>query len=162
MLKSLYANDAGYFTNHPGSQPYSTRLVMMLQSWFGGSSVGQEWLQSRHQVIRGYVCVALLGYYYCDSPATVDHETVFTVFDRNSQDSSQHDFIEYYSAIIHLSSGNLTAALTCCQRIQDKTSGYSYALQATFAFLDQQFDLASKLYRKALTALRKQNGFACY
>lgn len=162
MVKSLYANDATHFVNNQGYMAYYTRLVMDIRTWFGGFPVNQEWLQSRDQVIRTYICVALLSHYYCDTTPVGDHKNVFAVFAHNTHENTQHDFLEYYSGIINLSTGNIGAAMECCNRITDDKSGYSSALQAIFAFLDMQYELASKHYRKALAAIRKQSEFSSY
>ena len=59
--------------------------------------------------------------------------------------------------MIHLSAGSLETAKTHCARIQDDKSGFFMALQASFYFLEMQFDSANKLYRKALAAIRRQH-----
>lgn len=162
MVKSLYANDVTYFLSHQESMPLCTRIVLNIQTWFGEFAINQEWLQSRDKVIRTYICIALLSHYYCDTLPQASHETAFSVFTQNTHENTHHDYLEYYSGIINLSVGRFDAAMTCCNRIEDSTSGCSFALVATFSFLNKQFELASKLYRKALATIRKRSEFSYY
>ncbi|MCX7117664.1 MAG: DEAD/DEAH box helicase [Legionellales bacterium] len=162
MVKSLYANDPTFFDSHQNNIGYCTRLAQAIQDTFKGVLIHQQWLESRHKVIRTYICIALLSHYYCDAAPVGDHQTALTVFSLNTYENTSHNYLEYYSAIIHLSVGHLDAAIACCHRIANDKSGYTAALQATFAFLDKQFEKASKCYRKALAEIRKGSGFSSY
>ena len=162
LVRSIYENHPGNFVAHFDELGYCNRLLLDLREIFGSSVINLDWLQSRHKLIRQYICVALLSHYYCDSKPSRDSMNIFDVFSKHTDDDVQHDFLQYYSAIIHLSAGNFDAAKTYCARIHEEHSGYALALQATFSFVDGQFNAASKLYRKALTAIRKKSDIRSY
>ncbi len=155
---ALYANELPLFLASKGELGRCNQLMLDLQAIFEQYPVNMAWLQSRHAVIRSSVCVALLGNYYCEHPIVQNNRDLLALFLHGTDSLPGYDFLNYYSAIIQLSVGQVSRAKAYCAEIKDLKSGFSLALQASFAFLDMQFKQASLLYRKALTALRKQSG----
>ncbi len=162
ILSSIYANQNDCFLAHHDSVSYCNMLVEYLIDTLGKHQIDLDWLASRNEVIRQYICIALLSHYYCNHKPAVDHEAIFVVFSSHTDQGIKQDYLLYYSAIIQLSVGNREAAQAYFARIEDEKSGFSLALQATFLFLDMDFDAASKVYRKALAAIRKQSEIGCY
>lgn len=156
LMISIYLNQPDLFIKAPEKIGYCNWLVVLLGEIFASSPIQLEWLASRHPLIREYICIALLSSYYSETEPAKNSKDVFALFAKHLHENNRHDYLNYYGAIIYLSTGNIDAAQTCYSRIEDDKSGYGLALQATFAFLNMEFDTASKLYRKALTALRKQ------
>jgi len=162
LMMAIYLNQPDSFMSNQDDPCYGNWLLYILLDIFRSSPINLEWLQSRNKVIREYICIALLSHYYCAIAPTVDSKAIFELFLGNINDNTNNNYLHYYSAMIHLSTGNVEAAQTYCARIQDVKSGYSLALQATFAFLNMDFDSSSKLYRKALARLRKQTEVTSY
>lgn len=162
LTSAVYYNQPDKLMIHQDDPAYCNWLAFLLNDIFCSSPINLEWLNSRHIIIRGYIYIALLRHYYSDSKPFIDSQAMFASFVSNMPDNTGNDYLQFYSAIIHLSTGNVDAAHAYCARIQDVTSGYLLALQATFAFLNMDFDSASKLYRKALARLRKQTETPSY
>lgn len=162
ILCALYQNLPDLFLKNQDSLNYGNWLVALLLHVFDSSPVNLQWLASRHVIIREYICIALLSHYYTDNNPMINCDTIYSLFTKHAQDDTQHNYLNYCSAIIYLSTGNIEAAQTYCGRIQNDASGYVLALQATFTFLNMEFASASKLYRKALAALRKQSDSSSY
>ena len=162
LVRAIYANQPGNFTVNQHDLGYCNKVVLDLQDILGASPVNIDWLQSRHPVIRQYICIALLSSYYCDMKPCTNSKDIFALFASNRDENTNHDYQQYYSAIIHMAAGDLETANLYCARIKDEKSGFSLALHATFLFLDMQFDSASKLYRKALAGIRKQTEIRTY
>ena len=162
LMVAIYSNHLETFTAHSDDLGYCNKLVVDIFDILGDYPVNLDWLQSRDKVVRQFICIALLSSYYCDAKSVSNNNDILALFFSNVEDKINHDYLQYYSAIIHLSAGDIEAAKACCARIQDEKSGFLLALQATFLFLDAQFDAASKLYRKALAAIRKQSEIRNY
>lgn len=162
VMSAIYHNQPDRFLAYQDSLSYCNWLVALLQDIFTSSSINLEWLQSRHIMIREYICIALLSDYYSEHKPSLDNQEVTRFFASNLDDNTNHDYLNYYSAIIYLSMGHVDVAHVYRARIQNDQSGYVLALEATFAFLNMAFDSASKLYRKALAALRKQSEVSSY
>ena len=161
LMSAVYTNFPEKFMVYQESPGYCNWLVALLNDIFGASTINLAWLQSRNSVIREYICIALLSNHYCDSAPRIDSKAILTLFASNMHENTSNDYLNYYRAIIQLSIGNIEEAHEHCTRIQDN-SGYLLALQATFAFMHMEFNLASKLYRKALARLRKQDESPSY
>lgn len=155
---ALYANEPLLFLANKGDLGACNKLVLDLQDALCPHPVNIDWLQSRNPVIRSFVFVALLGNYYCERPPVANNQAILASFVQDTDNVLDYDFINYYRAMIHLSLGQVERALGYCTQMQDPKSGFLLALEASIAFLDMQFELAGKLFRKALTALRKQSG----
>ncbi len=156
LVRAIYANQPGNFTANQHDLGYCNKVVLDIHNILGTSSINIDWLQSRHKVLRQYIYIALLSGYYCDVRPVINSNDILVQFSSNTDDNTNHDYQQYYNAIIHLATGDIETAKVYCDRIPDKQSGFVLALLATFAFLDMQFDSASKLYRKSLAAIRKQ------
>ncbi|BCA97306.1 hypothetical protein TUM19329_36670 (plasmid) [Legionella antarctica] len=162
LMKAVYANETDYFLANRNNLKYCAKVVSYLDDIFAHAPITIEWLQSRNELIQLYLCVMLLGEYYCEASPTLYSNEVLAFFCRHHFDSIEHDYLHYYSAIIHLSLGNIDKAADHCKNIKEIKSGYSLTVQASIAFLTSRFDLATTLYRKALPALRKQYGSRGY
>ena len=159
---ALYANELPLFSVNEQALSVCNKLVLDLQDIFNEYPVNIDWLQSRHAGIRGYVFVALLGNYYCDLSPVINSREILASFEQCAVHLPDHDFLNYYSAIIHLSLGQVARTVEYSSQIKDPKSGFLLALQASIAFLEMQFEQASKLFRKALTAQRKQSGVPAF
>ena len=155
-MKAVYANETDYFSEHRHNLKYCAKLVSYLDDILAGAPITIEWLHSRNELIQLYICVMLLGEYYCEASPTPQRKEILTFFSSQNFNTIDHDYLHYYSAMIHLSLGNLDKAAAHCAHIKESKSGFSLSLQATIAFLTAQLDSATALYRKALPALRKQ------
>lgn len=162
LIKAIYANDPTYFFEQPDTIEYGNKLVIDLSDIFAEYPLNIEWLQSRDKVIREYICVALLSNYYCDNPPSHDNDKILALFLQNAHENTYHDYLQYSSALIHLSQGKWDNVINYCSRIQNEKSGFYLALQATLVFLNGEFEQASKLYRKAITAIRKHSNIRNY
>lgn len=162
LMRAIYANEADYFISHPHSIPYCTKLIVYLEDILAEAPVTMEWLKSREETIQLFICVTLLAHYYCEASYNARRKDIVTFFCEHSFDKVNHDFLHYYSSIIHLSKGDINKSSAHCARIQDKKSGFSLVANASIAFLTSQFELAVTLYRKAIPALRKQYGSRSY
>lgn len=162
LMIGIYQNKPAQFILEQDNPIYGNWLVHIICDIFKSSSINLVWLQSRHKVIREYICVALLGHYYANHVPIENSSAIYNIFIKNRLENTNHDYLQYYSAIIHLSTGNIEAAQAYCARIQNDKSGYLFALQASFAFLEMDFNLAGKLYKKALAGLRKQTETSSY
>lgn len=162
LVNAIYANDPTYFLEQPDNIEYGNKLVLDLWTIFGEFPINIQWLQSRDKVIREYICVALLSNYYCDNPPSFDNDNILALFLQNSHENIYHDYLQYCSALIYLSLGQRDKAFDYCERLQTEKSGFYLSLQATLCFLNADFEPASKLYRKAITALRKQSNVRNY
>ena len=98
----------------------------------------------------------LLRDHYCDATPALDSKSILALFDQQNFDDISHDYLNYYSGIIHLSLGAIDKASEHSANINDPKSGFKLALQAAIALLTTQFELANALFRKALPALRRQ------
>jgi len=156
LMKAIYANETNYFSEHRHNLKYCAKLVGYLDDILADAPITIEWLNSRNELIQLYICVMLLGEYYCEASPTPQHKEILAFFSCQNFNTIDHDYLHYYSAMIHLSLGNLDKARAHCTHIKESKSGFSLSLQATIAFLTAQLDSAIALYRKALPALRKQ------
>ncbi len=157
LSNAVYANQPDLFDSHEDDLGYCNKLILDLYHLFSAHSLDIDWLQSRHPIIRAFICVAQLSHFYCDIKPAIDYKTSLTVFSLNKQNKIHHDYLNYCSGLIYLAWGDLDSVIDYSSRIQDEKSGFIWALQATVAFLNKQFGTASKLYRKALAALRKHS-----
>ncbi len=157
LVKAIYANDSDCFLVNGSNPLYGAVLLGYLRDILGQYPINIEWLQSRDPVIQSFIYIALLGSYYCEEKSTVSGKDVLELFCQHDITNIQHDTLHYYSAMIHLSLGRIESVMVHCANIGDQKSGLALALQAALAFLNSQFEIASTLYRKALTALRKQH-----
>lgn len=156
LMAALYVNNSDYFllkSTHPG---YYTGLVRYLQNIFCDLSIDIDWLRSRNPIIRTFICIALLASYYCDEQSSKNSDDVLAVFCELNLEGVSHDYLHYYSALIHCSRGALDKVTQHIAHIKDTKSGLSLQLHATYALLTGKPEIASTLYRKALTASRKQ------
>ena len=156
LIQAMYANDSSCFLENPSNPLYGSILLGYLHEHLGAVPVNIDWLRTRQPIIQSYICIALLGSYYCEQQPTVSSKDLLVVFCQQNPQDLAHDTLDYYSALIHLSLGRIDHVFTYCAKISDTTSGLSLSLQATLACLNNQFKQASILYRKALTACRKQ------
>lgn len=157
VMKAIYANEPEYFIAHSNNPTYCSKLMEYVRSLFAEVPVQVEWIQSKHPVMQSFICVALLGDYYCEKKATINTKEILAAFEKQSTESLNHDILHYYSSSIYLSLGDIKKAAWHCAHIQDLQSGFSLVLQATIALLTSQNELVSIQYRKALTALRRQH-----
>lgn len=150
LMKAVYANETDYFSEHRHNLKYCAKLVSYLDDILAGAPITIEWLNSRNELIQLYICVMLLGEYYCEASPTLQRKEILAFFSSQRFNTIDHDYLHYYSAMIHLSLGNLDKAEAHCSHIKESKSGFSLSLQATIAFLTAQLDSAIALYRKAL------------
>lgn len=162
LLRAIYDNDPTYFFDQPDTIEYGNKLVIDLCDIFAESPLNIQWLQSRDKVIRQYICIALLSNYYCDNRPAYDNDKILALFLQNTHENTYHDYLQYCSALIHLSLGQWDNVLVYSSRIQNEKSGFYLALQATVIFLNGEFEQASKCYRKAITAIRKHSNVRNY
>lgn len=156
LMRAVYANEADFFSENQDSPIYCMKIMHYLGSIFEHASINLEWLGSRNKIIQWFIFIVLLANHYCEKRAMPDSNKILASFREQNFNTIDHDWLNYYSAIIHLSSGSVDTASMHCARIKDSKSGFVLAIQATIAFLTAEFDLAKTLYRKALPALRKQ------
>jgi regulator of sigma D len=109
-MKAVYANETDYFVAHRNNLKYCAKVVSYLDDIFAHSPITIEWLQSRDELIQLYLCVMLLGEYYCEASPTLCSNEVLAFFCSHRFDSIEHDYLHYYSAIIHLSLANIDKA----------------------------------------------------
>lgn len=162
LTKAIYANESQYFSMQQNNPLYYMKLMDYLAEIIGDTPINLAWLQSRNKVIRGFIYLILLRNYYCGAAPMSNSTEVLALFNQQNVEDMEHDSLNYYSAIIHLSLGNTAKASAHCANIKDKKSGYSLAVEASIALLTGQSEVATSLYRKALPALRKQYGRSTY
>ncbi|MCX7121155.1 MAG: DEAD/DEAH box helicase [Gammaproteobacteria bacterium] len=162
FMKAVYANELNYFTAHSSSLVYCNYAASYLQDMFNTGSIGEVWFNSRHKIIQLFICIALLRYYYCEEPPICNNDEILSLFERVDMNGIDHDVLHYYSAIIHLSIGNSDRMKLHYANIKNPKSGFSLALKATIAFLENDTETASISYRLALSAIRKQFGSRSY
>ncbi len=160
ILKALYTNTTDYFTLHSDNGVYCARIINYLEEIFDffrlETAIDLNWLSSREPIIQAYLYISLLRHYYCEAPKVINNAEILALFCEQDFTHLHHDFLHYCCAMIFLSLGNLDKAVIHADKIRDSKAGFYLALQATFAFLSHQLELAGKFYSKALTALRKQ------
>ena len=157
LLKTMYSNDPHYFLAFPTNPTYCTKLLMYLINLITQGPLDVTWLASRHSAIRQFLCVARLSGHYCEHDQTDDTHAIRALLTEPLAPDITHDFLFYYTGIIHISSGKLDEATACCVRIHNEKSGFSLVLRATLALLMNQQETAQALYEKALPALKKQH-----
>ena len=150
LVKAVYANEPEYFLAHHDKLTYCNKLIIYLFHIFGQSPLDLSWLASRHPVIRSYIMIALLRNYYSESPLIVDNLPVLALFRQSSVEAIEHDYLNYYSALVHLSLGELPEVMDYAIRIKTAKTGFVSALLATVSFLRMEFDEVNGLYKKAL------------
>ena len=156
LMKAIYANEEDYFLAHQNNLNYCNRVMSYLADIIGDIPIDIAWLQSRSKIIQWYICIVLLRDHYCDATPALDSKSILALFDQQNFDDISHDYLNYYSGIIHLSLGAIDKASEHSANINDPKSGFKLAMQAAIALLTTQFELANALFRKALPALRKQ------
>ena len=162
LMKAVYGNESDHFTAHPISLIYCNRIADYLRDIFNTSFIGEIWFHSRNKIIQSFICIALLRHYYCEESADFNHNEILFLFKQVDINGIDHDILHYYSAIIHISLGNINQVNLHCTNIKDQKSGFSLALKATIAFLKNDMETASASYRLALIAIRKEFGARSY
>jgi len=162
LISAIYNNELEEFMLYQNDVSHGNRIIFFLINIFGSSSVDVVWLESREPVIRDYICITLLSDYYCNKVSVINKQAIFEVFVSHMHENTNHAYLLYCSAMIYLARGDIKTAQMYCDRIQNDKSAYALALQATFSFLDMDFVLAHKLYRKALAGLRKHAELPSY
>lgn len=162
IQKAIYANEPDYFLAHSDNIIYCNKLFAYLVDILGKNVVNIAWLGSRHAIIQLFICTALLRSYYCEQKPHPSTKEIFAFFVQQHFDAIHHDYLQYYSAIIYLSTGQMDRFLQISTLIKNQKSGFWLSLQATSAFLSSKFELASTSYKKALSAFKKQYGTRSY
>ena len=162
LMKAVYGNELNYFTVHSTSLIYCNRIADYLQDMFKFGFIDEKWFHSRHKIIQSYICISLLRHFYCENPESIYCNQTLFLFKQVDINEIDHEILHYYSAIIHLSLGNVDQINLHCAHIKDPKSGFYLALKATRAFLENDMETASTTYRLALIAIRKQFGTRSY
>ena len=156
LMKAVYANEPAYFLANSTNPYYTNQIIFNLIHLFGHIQFDRAWITSRHEMIQYFLSVALLSHHYFESPAAVSEALVLSLFEGNDWFLLNQEVLHYYSGVICLSLGDLARAQRYCQAIKMPDSGFALSLQASILFLNNELEPVSGLYRKALTALRKQ------
>ena len=160
ILKAIYTNAPDYFFVHSDNPYYCQRISNYLEHIFGvyqlKTEIDLDWLSSRDPIIQAFFYVYLLPCYFCEMPMLENNHEILALFCAQDFTHLKHDFMHYFCAMIFLTLGKIDRAIIHADKIRDSKSGFYLALQATFAFLSNQFEQAGSFYSKALTALRKQ------
>jgi superfamily II DNA or RNA helicase len=155
ILVSIYGNNPDFFLANKNDLNGCNKIVLEMYEIFALRHLHETWLESRHPVIRSFIYVGLLSPYFCNDKAIGELTSLLLLFDKHVIEHTDYDYLEYCYALIYLGRGDLASVLRHALRISDANAGLTWAIQATLAFLDTKFDAASKLYRKALAAIRK-------
>ena len=162
LMNAIYTNETAYFSAHASHVDYCYKIMRYLSAIMGEQPVNIEWLRTRAKIIQLFICTALLSDHFCEISPVSNRRDMVTLFCAQTFNEVEHDYLHYYSAIIGFSLGDIGKASAHCAHLKERGSGFCLAVEATLAFFEAKFDVASLLYRKALLALRKHYGARSY